>query len=34
MSARLVLATRNTHKVVELREILADLAGDGAQHLD
>jgi len=34
VSARLVLATRNAHKVVELREILADLAGDGGQHLD
>jgi XTP/dITP diphosphohydrolase len=33
-SARLVLATRNEHKVVELREILADVARDRCLDVD
>lgn len=32
--ARVVLATRNTHKVVELREILADVLLEAAVHVD
>ncbi len=34
MTARLVLATRNGHKVVELRQILAEALGDSGIDLD